>query len=429
MKKIMFFAIAAAGLLASCTSDDNFDANASLSQESAADGRMPIEIGLGKVASVSTRGTGTVGDTTGTANNVWQNQKVNVLMFKKGTLNLALIDSLVNPYPIYNRTEFRTQYVAGSNSNRALDLTDSIKYYPTKGQFDFWGYRLDGADANLAAPDYNVDASGNCSYPGDELKLDFKIDGSQDIMVAKATPSEDDLANRTAAANRAYSAYSARNGVQPELIFKHLLSRLNFVIVAGDSSATGAYGIYVDSIIVKSKTTGKLVAAYTTNVTKTDAELIEWDDNADKEKLHLKRRPMFGDPTFDSNIPAENQNLVDLDPVQPTGTGGPYTDDFVADSVKIGEALLVAPDSEYEIEIKMHQTVVIKDDGVNPAETDVKKFSTSDVLKLANGGDFQMGHTYKVAITLYGLSDIKITTTLTGWQEGEIISIKPEDNL
>lgn len=428
MKKIMFFAIAAAGLLASCTSDDNFDANASLSQESAADGRMPIEIGLGKVASVSTRGTGTVGDTIGKENNVWQNQSVNILMFKKGTLNLALIDSLVNPYPIYNRTEFRTQI--GSNSNRALDMKDSIKYYPPKGQFDFWGYRLDGADTTFKAPTYNVDAAGNCSYAGDTLKLDFKIDGSQDVMVAKAVPSEDDFTNRTAAANRAFSAYSARNGVQPELIFKHLLSRLNFVIVAGDSSATGAYGIFVDTITVKSKTTGKLVAAYTKKVTMTDdADLIEWDATS-KEKLYLKRRPISTDPTYinPSTVPVANQNLVDLDPVQPTGTGGPFTNDFVADSVEIGEALLVAPDSEYEIEIKMHQTVVIKDDGVNTAVNDVKKFSTSDKLKLAGGTNFLMGHTYKVAITLYGLSDIKITTTLTGWQEGEIISIKPEDN-
>ena len=418
MKKIMFFAIAAAGLLASCTSDDNFDANASLSQESAADGRMPIEIGLGKVASVSTRGTGTVGDT-GIANNVWKNQKVNILMFKKGTLDLALIDSIKNRYPIYNCTEFSTQYVPGSNKNRAIDMLDSIKYYPAKGQFDFWGYRLDGADAGFEAPTYNVDATG-CSYPGDTLKIDFKIDGSQDIMVAKATPSEEDKTDHPDAANRAYSAYSARNGVQPELIFQHLLTRLNFVIVAGDLAATGDKGIFVDKITVKSKTTGKLIAAYK-NVTVDDNKRIEWDQES-IDTLSLKRRPNDND---------ENKNLIDLDPVQPTGERhfDTVTNDSVFDEVKIGEALLVAPDSQYDIDIYMHQTVVIKDDGENPKVTDKKEFSTSDVLKLKNGGDFQMGHTYKVAITLYGLSDIQITTTLTGWQEDEIISIKPEDNL
>jgi len=100
--------------------------------------------------------------------------------------------------------------------------------------------------------------------------------------------------------------------------------------------------------------------------------------------------------------------------------------------VKIGEALLVAPDSEYIIDVKMHQTVIIKDDGVNAPETEVKYFSTSDKLRVdqinPEAHPFLMGHTYKVAIKLYGLSDIRITTTLTGWQEGDIIRITPEDN-
>ncbi|MBP3789955.1 MAG: fimbrillin family protein [Prevotella sp.] len=428
MKKLMFFAIAAAGLLTSCTSEDNFDAGA-VSQDFTADGRMPIEISMGKVATVNTRGTGTVGDTTGTATNVWRNQRVNILMFKKGTLDLALIDSLENPYPIYDRTEFRTQSIDGSFRNRALDMTDSIKYYPTRGMFDFWGYRLDGADAGFTAPVTTSNITADVKrvyYPGDTLKLDFKIDGTQDVMAAKAEPSAVDLASRADAAARAFSAFSARNGVQPELIFKHLLTRLNFVIIAGDSSATGVRGIYVDTISVKSKTTGKLIAAYAGSTRVADENLIQWEDA--KEDLFLMRRPTPADPSWDATEPAENQNLVELDPVAPTGTGGPFTNDFVADSVKIGEALLVAPDSEYIIDVKMHQTVIIKDDGVNPAETVVKTFSTSDKLKPAGGDPFQMGHTYKVAIKLYGLSDIRITTTLTGWQEGEIIPITPEDN-
>lgn len=423
MKKLVFFVIIA-GLLTGCTLNDNLDANVP-SQDPDFNLYVPIEIGLGQVT-VNTRGTGTVGGTAGTANNVWCNQMVNILMFKKGTLDLALIDPVDDPNPIYDHAVFRTQEVEGSFSNRAIDMTGSIKYYPSQGEFDFWGYRLDGADASFTPPVYDVDATG-CSYPGDELKLDFKIDGSQDIMVAKAVPSADDWTNRPRAAARAFSAYAARNGVQPELIFEHLLTRLDFVVVAGDSAATGTYGIFVDTITVASKATGKLIAAYTANVTKADDKRIEWDETAGKEMLYLKRRPVAGDLTFDPITPVENQNLVDLDPIQPTGKGGPFTNDFVPDSVKVGEALLVAPDTEYEIVIKLHQDVLTQDN-VNTPEVKRKNFSHTNTLKLEKGGAFLKGHTYKVVVKLHGLTEINVMATLTGWQEGETISISPEAN-
>lgn len=421
MRKLVYIVIAA-GLLISCLSDDNLDANVPGSQDPDSNLYVPIEIGLSKGASVNTRGTGTVGDTAGTANNVWRNQTFNILMFKKGTLDLALIDSLENPNPIYDCAEFRTQEIEGSLSAYAIDMTDTVRYYPTWGKFDFWGYRLDGADASFKAPEYVRDAT-RCYYAGDELKLDFKIDGSQDIMVAKAVPSEDDVKNHPEAAKRAFSAYAARNGVQPELMFKHLLTRLNFVVIAGDSSATGEYGIVVDAITVTSKAKGKLIAAYTADVTMTDDKRIEWDETAEKEKLYLKRRPVEGDPTFNPDVPVENQNLVDLDPIQPKGQVDSLTNDFVADPVKVGEALLVAPDTKYEINIKLHQKVIVKSDG----STKEKSFTYTDVLKLEEG-NFKEGYTYKVVIKLYGLTDINIVTTLTGWQDGGEISIAPEDN-
>ena len=420
MKKLMFFAVAAAGLLASCTSDDNFDANASLSQDLTADGRMPIEIGLGKIAAINTRGTGTVGDTVGGTNNVWQNQKVNIFMFKKNSLDLALIDEINNRTPIYDKAVFRTD-VTGSDRNRAIDLTDAIKYYPTSGAFDFWGYRLDGAEDSIPAQT----ALNTYSHSTNQLAFGIKIDGSQDVMWAKAIPSAADSAalteNSVDHSDRAYSAYAARRAVQPELKFQHLLTCLHFQILAGtyDASALSANGIFVDSIGIETRTKGTFTVAYTPNA-KPDS-LIAW--KSDRDTLYLKRRPTVGDASYDGAIPVENQNLVTLTPVAPQGTGTSQSD-FVATPTEVGEALLVAHDTEYRLIVKMHQNVIVNEDGVTTRE---EHFTVPATLKLTEG--FKPGHNYNVLITLYGLSKIEVTATLTAWSTGDTLEITPEDTL
>lgn len=422
MKKIMFFAIAAAGLLASCTSDDNFDANVSLSQDSAADGRMPIEIGLGKIAALSTRGTGTVGDTVGGANNVWQDQLVNIFMFKRNSLDLALGDNLINPKPIYDKTEFRTD-ITGSDANRAIEMTvkDTIKYYPTSGAFDFWGYRLDDAVASIP-----TQTSNSYDNPTHQLAFGIKIDGSQDIMWAKAVPTSTDTLALTEGdvnnSDRAYSAYAARRGVKPNLIFQHLLTRLHFQILAGtyDASALSANGIYVDSIGIETRTNGTFTVAYTPEAV--PDSLIAWE--TERDTLYLQRRPTSDDTGYyDANVPVENQNLLALKPVAPKGTGTSEAD-FEAIPTEVGEALLVAHDTQYRLIVKLHQNVISKEDGVTTQEV---PFTVPATLKV-NGG-FKPGHNYNVLITLYGLSKIEITATLAEWETGETIPVTPEDTM
>jgi hypothetical protein len=410
MKKIMFFAIAAAGLFASCTSDDNFDAGAVVEQN-VNDGLVPIQIGVGKVASVQTRGTGTVGSLTDSADNVWNKQIVNVFMFKKDSLRLALTD-LSDPTPLYNDVTFFTP--DGVLSNRAIDLTNAVKYYPTTDKFDFWGYRLDDAVRLDTIAGINRKDSTRAVLP-------FRIDGSQDVMVAKAVPSHDDtLALGTDKVNRAYSAYAARNNVQPNLEFKHLLTRLSFKIIAGNNEAMDpTTGIFVDSISIESKTTGKLIVAYTPKDTLAAMDdttnlknRIIWDNNI-KSELFLKQR---AEHAVDTRV--DSLNLVKLDSIQPNST-------TVGRSV--GEALLVAPDNSYKIKVYMHQYKPTSEGGQN-----VKKmvFTAPDVVKINTAGTepFKRGYSYEVLIKLYGLSPIEVTTTLTGWMNGGTIEITPEDD-
>lgn len=404
MKKNLFFVLAVAGMLASCSSSESVDVLVSPVDNPVDYSKVPIQVGVGRIATLNVRGTGTVGDIEGGVNNVWRGQTVNVMMFEKNTLNLAIKDKELDQTPIYNGTAFTTP--DGEVSAVAKDASQAINYYPQSGQFDFWGYRLDGAelDEQPVAEEDTEATEFTLKYAGEKVGLNFQIDGSQDVMIAKAQPSATDLTDHAAAAARAYSAYAARNGVQPELIFKHLLTRLNFQVVGGDENAINPItGIFVKGVAVKSKATGQLIVAYTGEEI-ADANRIEWTEGQDLVGLNVRER--------DGNDP--NTNLVDLTPTQPTSTTEP---------TQLGEAVLVAPADQYEVVITLFQSKPVVEGGENIS----REFSVSaNVTKV---GGFLLGHSYNVVIKLYGLQEIEITTTLTGWENGgDLPPITPEDN-
>lgn len=407
MKKNLFFVLAVAGMLAGCSSSESVDVLVSPVDNPVDYSKVPIQVGVGRIATLNVRGTGTVGDIEGGTQNVWRGQTVNVMMFEKGTLNLAIKDKELDQNPIYNGTPFTTP--DGDVSAVAKDASKAINYYPQSGQFDFWGYRLDGAELDeqpVAEVDAEV-AEYTLKYAGEKVGLNFEIDGSQDVMIAKAQPSATDLTDHAAAAARAYSAYAARNGVQPELIFKHLLTRLNFQVVGGDENAINpTTGIFVKGVAVKSKATGQLVVAYTGEEI-ADANRIEWTEGQELKGLNVRSRA--------PGVTNPNTNLLDtLIYTQPTSTTEP---------TQLGEAVLVAPADQYEVVITLFQSKPVVEGGENIR----REFSVS--ANVTKEGGFLLGHSYNVVIKLYGLQEIEITTTLTGWENGgDLPIITPEDN-
>lgn len=388
MKKLFLMgAVASLGLLASCSSDDDLSTGGK-------NDLQQIKIGMGVQATVgATRGTGTVGGV-GADNNKWAGQAINIYMFKKGTLDVAQFDGV----DIYNNAAFYAPTTASTGLATAAD--HSVKYYPTQSAFDFWGYRLD--DAIQGTPAVSEDSTMQ--------EVGFTLDGSQDIMVGKATPTEDDLTKCPDSA-KIYSAYAARRGVQPDIKFKHLLSRLVFSVTGGNEAACdNEHGVKVTAIKVKSKYTGKLIVAYTPDAEVTN-ELVPTEDVKD---LVLMQRI-----TDDTN---GNNNLIALEAKNPEWD----TEAGQGKKTNIGEAILAVPADTYDLTIELSQKVKIYDDGSTTQE-DTKKFSYNDVIKLTNDV-FKAGYSYNVNITVFGLSEIKINTTLTPWEEGGDIDMNPEDN-
>ena len=418
-------AVASLGLLASCSSDDDLSTGGN-----GKDGLQKIKIGMGVQANVATRGTGTVG-AVGAENNKWAKQTVNVYMLNKGTLDLAKFGE----DPIYENTVLTTP--ADNASGIATELVENVpqyKYYPTtKTAFDFWGYRLDDANDTTAT---NQEGSATAAAikdnkfvpytSGDSLLIGFKIDGTQDIMAGKAVPKQEEIA-KCGGEENIYSAFAARRDVQPNIKFEHLLSRLNFQVLDGKDTETTDpdKAVKVTGITVKSKATGKLVIAYqgetTTFENVSDQLIVDKDVDAEKDAALLKELKVMKR----ADAAALTDKLVDLTPVTPAWNNG------MPMATQVGEALLAIPANEYKITINLEQKVQVKGDKSTPQEGDfeVKKYKYDADLKNTVNPDkgFEPGYSYNVTITVYGLSEIKITTTLTPWKDGGNIEMNPED--
>ena len=427
MKKLFLMgAVASLGLLASCSSDDDLSTGGN-----GKDGLQQIKIGMGVQANVATRGTGTVG-AVGAENNTWAKQTVNVYMLNKGTLDLAKFGE----DPIYENTVLTTP--ANNASGIASELVGGVpqyKYYPTtKTAFDFWGYRLDDANdatgtADQEGTDSKVAVTSGKFVPytsGDSLLIGFKIDGTQDIMAGKAVPTEEEI-TKCGGENNIYSAFAARREVQPNIKFEHLLSRLNFQVLDGKKTETTDpdKAVKVTGITVKSKATGKLVIAYKgaaafENVS--DQLIVDKDADTEKDAALLKELKVM---QRDASSTSLTDNLVDLQPVTPKWNNG------MALATQVGEALLAIPANEYEITINLKQKVQVKGDKLNPQEGDFEEKPytyTADLKNTVNPEKgFEPGYSYNVTITVYGLSEIVITTTLTPWKDGGNIEMNPED--
>ena len=416
MKKYFFFALAAAGLLSSCSSDDTVAGT-----EVENDELVPIQIGFGggSVSVDETRGTGTVGGYQATEENKWHSQKFNVYMLKKGTMEIAQFEGA----DIYKNQLFTapgTAFAAmGDNpvgprtSGIARPDDNKIKYYPTQDNFDFFAYRLD--DATSATP----------AFVGDSLSVDFTINGSQDILVAKAIPTTADIntlkaINGNAAnADRYYSSFSARHGVQPNLNFKHLLTRLTFQVMPKGNSTDATSHIVIDAIkVVAKKTKGTLTIAKVGD-NNGDSQKITWYETTAPVELALMQR----DSTKLVD-PITNIDSLALIAMNPFSFKGLKTDTAYA----VGEALLLAPETEYELKVYGHQEIL---DEYGETTTHTNTFVYTDKIQKPSQYTPLMASSvsYNVIISLWGVSNISINAELNGWTDGSAANMyfEPEE--
>lgn len=325
-----------------------------------------------------------------------------------------------------------------------------------------------------------VSSSYNDGKESGKVTVPFTIDGTQDVLSAStyltaadtmALAKNDALtrdaqtgalvlegADATTYANYAgslYSAKTARQNVQPNLLFKHMLTRFTFNAAAMQSNFAqgGADEIRIKDIKIYSRTNGKLVATYK-EVTGTakgqDSVIVCVLDTTTETSvnpyvgLSLKKRDAGA---------TESGYLVDLikDTEKSVGSlttkGIPVVYRDETEWTALGEALLVMPDeTEYVMDITIEQTVYgredvdgngidgtqeIKEATIKGLKIEAAKVVTSNPHSASETVDgiqkFLAGNSYNVRVQVYGLSKIEVTTTLEPWADGGHVDIDPDN--
>ncbi len=431
MKKSMFFAFAlAGGLLSSCSSDDAIESSNVAANETA--GLQEIKLGIAGNSIVGTRGTGTVGGVKDPSSgeiieggtHSWNGQLFNVFMLNHGTIDIATFSSKTSDSPlnenggvIFDNAQFRAP-VSGEDGYAYME---NVKYYPQTGRYDFFGYYLDDAAVNNPAKGYAPNEENT------ELYVNFKINGSQDIMFAKAEPyATKSEVNAEDYTDEVYSAKTARNGIIPNLRFSHHLTRLRFNVLPEGVGI--AEQIQVVGIRVKSKTTGKAIVVSVDGASlEGNNQGIVWDETAEKEFCNLGKRDA------DNNIVPlveglDYDNIEQLTYSEIEALKASFTSLNAEGDNIIGEALLVSPEDSYDIELILAQTVAIKqNDSFDGTEFATEVYSIPfDGVKTPSKTPFKAGHSYNVSFKVYGLQKIEIFTTLEAWEKGEDVPLDPD---
>ena len=412
MKKFMYAALFL-GALSSCSDDNDVIENGAPSQPAEDKAVIALSVANNNSFAVETRGIGMVGGLNETTNK-WNGEDLYILMTDSGKVTPVEPDYT---YPGIEPTILNNVKVtAPTNATAGLVTaaeTGHYYYYPTSGMFDFYGYHVDDAAGVNPAP----------QTVGDSIVLNVTIDGSQDLMVAKADYKADSAAAVAAnpsnwyAKSYKYSAYTARRGVQPTLKFNHLLTQLQFNVINKGTTAK----MWVDSIGVTSKNAAEMVVAGKNHGN------IKW--TGAKEMLYVKNDYLDADRVLDSlqKVPLFTEDAAGVATIK-------------TEKTKVGNLLVAASNYQEQITTYTGHIILLQDLKVTDKDVDgnvlpagkqeVIKDTVIFTIKLpetASSPVFLAQHAYTVNITVYGLNMIEVTAELTRWENGGSFDVTPED--
>ncbi len=463
MKKQFLYLMAAAASLTACSTNDVIgDADGTVDAQY--DGSINIGATINAL-SITTKASGTratVGGMDQATDNVWSGKEpLYFFMMEKGTIKPAteLKSNSTSEYQniYWNELAYaKTGEDAGKATVVVTRKDNAIKYYPISDAwdngtygFDFYGYHGGTAtttttDGTANEPAYysattgedgTITAATSTVTDGNIVGVAFEIDGSQDIMSGKAVVTDAQKAKLADAdVDRAFSAYTARRGVQPSIDFNHRLTRLVFKVMPGEESTAGyaatdnsttsltandtveAMKVVGIKVVGKYKNKGLIVAASTDDAYKN--KLI-WTAPGENETNTFELRD-----DSDKVISKDNNNGKSL-------TGTFENEKFSGTETEIGDALMLEPGYDsYAVVLTLEQKVcedITKKKNNGSGNTDqgwtTKYQEVTGTIKAPTGtgdgqGTFTEGYSYEVKITVHGFQPIDVTANLIGWKNG-----------
>ena len=352
MKKVFFYVAAAMTMLAGCQ-------KAELNQtQTPVDDTTPVAMQLGAATPSFTL--------TKAAVNEWAETPVFVYGLLNGENGYeAIIDNYATvvvddktPLEIYDDADLKMPY-----------------FYKEGKTYDFFGYHLGGAE-KVTEP----------ALAADVVAFEVKYDGNDDVMYAYADKAIDVMKDPTAQVREAdaYSAWAARRNVQPNLVFKHALTKFNFKVKGMNAKSEN---VTVTGISVKSVDNGTLT------VVNKDASALAFVPAAVEAVDFVL---MNDDDTEFS--PVDVLNGVEIN------AGGDNA------------SIMVAPGmTELPVVVTMLNNQFGKD--LDPYTFTAKAADVRKVGLAENAGlvEFAAGTAYNIYINVYGPEEIVVTAELTEW--------------
>lgn len=378
MKKIFFYAALAVALTASCQK-----AQKNSVEVDPLDDGAPVPVTLGtNVVSATVKSSGALADFTSTT-------ELDIFAIDKtctGALNAN------SSYLLFN-AEIDPSH-GTSNINTGV-------YYEGTKNYVFYGYYVDDIAHN---GDFEGDGSYLSTNPlkvsADAITLDVTIDGQQDILLAETNETNDITAASAAGINssRVYSAYSARRGVKPNLVFEHQLSKLSFVLKTGYTIPDNNE-VSVESLGVASLLNGTLTIVGASRGLQVSGDYPTADgiqnaiDGGGFNYLTLTESPAL--------------------PILKTKD---------AETALTKNSIMVYPGAhDYYAQLKLTQV----NNAVTPSTSTTV---TSDFTIPQPTSGFEAGKEYKVTVVVYGLQAVVVDVTLKDWTPGGGVIIDSDDD-
>ena len=424
MKKYFIFA-AAAVVAASCAKTPVPVQTPDGPEVPSVEGREAVQFGSNLIANVETKANGSV--------DAWGGQDLYIYGLKRIKVGDGS-KSLFKSKSGYTFIDNVKAAAPASGIEGALEVKKDNDngegeyfYYEGTSTYNFFGYYVDDAykidDSPRTKPTpiaQELNASRDSAFV-----LPIKINGGQDIMLAKASakdafdkviPSDKKTywtnngqdwteENSTWLEKYAFSAYSARRKVKPYLVFEHQLAQIQFNVKSGttftDAQGTVSPQLYIKSVeFIKVNTTADLYIASSS----TEDQYKEGIHNEGNQgTIAVTEAEGTGDPA--------SVKRVKLDPVKVPNKDA---------KDKIGAPTMLFPAGKYEVNIVLaqdgtqDQTITCELDPTNIKVKDGESWITPDPRKTS----FEAGYKYNVIVTVYGLEKIDVTVELEKWEDG-----------
>ena len=355
MKKILLFSFAVLAFAASCQKPQN-----DLLEPDPLDDGTPVKVMFGtNVLNATAKGSGPLEQ--------FDNTVLSVFAIDHASTNWTSGD----PFLLKN-------YSVTANGGSSASSFETDKYYKDNVNYDFYGYYVDNIDHQET----------NLKIDAQAVTLPVTITGYEDILLATTDKGKDSQAAKNKAQdegktfneNRVYSAYSARRDVVPNLVFKHMLTRLDFVFKTGEDVNSNTR-VEIVGIAVKSVINGTLIVAG-------DQDLVP----ATEAETALNLR-----------YPTET-NFLEM----------PNTKDGVAIFGTNSNSIMVYPKAgSYELTVKVRQSKKIGADWTQ-GSVETRTFPIA-----LTSGSFKAGNKYEVTVITYGLEPVVVGVELTDWALGD----------